>query len=1111
MKIFVKMEDLYKECQFCLKIIIVGRNYKFHFTPRPCNICKKVFACQRLQKQHEKGCSFSCEICCIKIKSSVRMAKHLQRCRLRNNISSGYVLFTCNFCSRTFLNKGSLSYHIARNHLVSKTKVCLCDLCYKNFSTEWKYKNHMMETHNVNLGIFQCSICFQCLKTAEYLKDHMKQKHFPTLDINYVECDLCNRKIDEANLEGHKQTRCSKNSYAIQENNFYKCPSCDYSNSIKYEIKRHIHNVHIQTPKNLTCSMCSEVFATADKHSSHFCASRKKETCSHCGLKMYREFLFFHSVADKCDHCNILFPCFGSLSKHRFEKVACFWCKMVFCDGDLREKHMTEMHDFKEAWEKLQLEDLGHKCYHCRIYFLNESFLSQHMLTKHPVSFCDLCGTLCKDQTDLHNHLYEKHGCIKTGDVESRCQESVEKVVVGKVVNPVLYKCTVCSKNKMKRDELEAHLKYLHSDYIRPTSSLLDKMIGKQDISEKLEKFPHTALKRDGGNEKKSSKFFLCPSCNFKQSKKCAVLQHMIQVHNAKSYTTFCSICKKSFENLYRRKTHFCETRPKEVCQFCKCTMYSEYLAGHQLVAGCIKCNKMFSCENLLQIHQFEEHTCQHCNQVFCELKTLITHLEETHNAKLDMSSWEGYEFASLGFPCYKCKCFFSNESNHSIHKLIKHPDKTSCELCGVLLGKINQCRKHCEEVHGAPKSYKITAPAISCKMCNTDFKDIETFVKHVRPQFKAVFLNSIVVKPCNHEMTYGKLVYKVFFKNNAIWKKLMSTKDLIVAQTREFICDACGMDFDTEETVGKHVMSKHHPKSQQQNRDLSNLKNPNQIACGKPKNLFYCSCKANFILEENLVKHIQICHISNGVKCLFCSRVCNSFDELKSHAVECHQAKHKELLECIKIQREEFICVFCDQHFLEGDTLLRHYSLCHFKERPSCKICREEFTDVESLKQHAIDKHGAPHENIKRFACKICNKKIISLAASEIHIFLAHMSSSKYCNICLQTFVNKESRGLHKDQQINCSICRAKFCYEENYKSHIRTNHFCLMEEAAVKILLEHNYSASQRFGPNSQIFEPANLEQINWEPNSNLDSDPLLNSLDGWVSGEVKEEVFD
>jgi len=1082
MNIFVKVENLYTECKFCLKTIFLSKDPTLHYATSPCLICKQVLPCKVLHHEHQKSCSSKCGVCGYKLRNWQKMETHLQRCQISR--ASGHVCYTCNFCSHEFNTKTLLKRHILALHL------------------------------------------------------------------QFCPCNLCGQQISKDQLERHKNTRClniSKNVDHTKKPVLFECIVCKHSDLTTNKIKHHIRIFHIKRPKNKTCSECSQKFLTKDNILAHYCPTRRKKLCSHCQQEMYSEFWLLHSVKEKCKSCNTFFPCSGLYLKHKIEQMTCHSCKMIFCDVNLLENHLAEIHNYKVSWQQLQFEELGQKCYQCKTYFEDKESLSQHTQNEHPLSFCDLCGTLCKNKDDLEKHLYTKHNFIRKGCVKN--------------FKHVLFKCMVCYQTNMKTRELEYHLITFHPDYnLSPT------------LNFEYEVDNHTYSARRKRNYQKIEpivNYYFCPisNCDFRRKKKSFVIQHTQKDHKLNALDDTCAYCQRVFGyyDLIDRKNHYCESRPKILCKFCNCSMYSEYLAWHQLVADCAKCNKKFLCENLLQKHCDEKYFCKECDQDFCELTSLIEHLKKKHNSKL-----KGNEFAQFKFPCFKCTSFFPSLSHLTLHQLEVHPEKIVCEFCGCHFESRN-LKFHRENVHRVPQDFKYEVPLLCCKLCKMDFDKSEKLTIHIQQDHvkkTGIPINQHARVVTTKENT--RQVRIVSFKYNCLRHKLIDTK--IACKTRDFICGACGMEFDTKEIVDKHVMSEHHAKYRHHclecnfhciskntltlhlmykhaNTSQQDLEKPtknvilDKIIEDRLRMNFSCSCGASFRAETQLTNHVYSSHMSNGVRCDFCTKLFTSYNLLKGHLNVWHKAKCTAMYKKIHFVDVEHVCSICGQRFGTIELLEEHSSIYHSDVKQSCKLCCETFDTDGDLKIHKKLVHGiedSSSESLRsHFLCTICKEENVKFTAAEIHLILNHMSKNRImespsvlennksgihpinrcerkCENCNLYFVNMINYIYHKKDQYKCSFCSVCYCDKDSFFRHIALRHRRTTEKAVRRIILDHNYFNFSRFSGKKPRILLTETDQVENEA-ENMEKDPFLN-IEQNVEAEfssgiitIKEEIFD
>ena len=190
--------------------------------------------------------------------------------------------------------------------------------------------------------------------------------------------------------------------------------------------------------------------------------------------------------------------------------------------------------------------------------------------------------------------------------------------------------------------------------------------------------------------------------------------------------------------------------------------------------------------------------------------------------------------------------------------------------------------------------------------------------------------------------------------------------------------------------------------------------------------------------------------------------------NELPQHELSQYEPQHG---------KQPFACKVCDKNFTSNASLKRHKTI-HTGDKPyACQFCNKTFR----LKQH-VKVHERYHTGEKPFNCKICNKGFADYSNKKDHELKHTYERPLSCNICDKTF--KESKTLRrhvrthegknysKERLISCnlvdlvslanekmvkkentpSMCTCRYCGEQfnqylNMKRH-ELNHLQEMSE---------------------------------------------------------------
>ncbi len=305
--------------------------------------------------------------------------------------------------------------------------------------------------------------------------------------------------------------------------------------------------------------------------------------------------------------------------------------------------------------------------------------LKKHILTEHDEIFrenksgkgdksSDYPGSNNPDQ----NHLAFNNPVLENQDeckdeflpIEERVQKKKEETVHLKVEKIVLViiKGIQCSKCPFRATDPS-----LLNDHITK------KHLKKIEVSE---------------NQNKTGKT-ICRIC--KEAVTTFYLErHQQTVHNPRAKPLPCTICEKSFFDLWSRKKHFQELHGgKYFCQTCQ---------------------KQFGSPSDLKKHLNRIHSpkpillsCTYCGQAFNDLYSRKKHYEEVHGDKR--------------LKCSVCKKSFSTSYNMEKHRQNIHSRKAkTCTLCKMTFVDLYSRRRHFKEFHRKQSCQ-------TCPTCGKSFK----------------------------------------------------------------------------------------------------------------------------------------------------------------------------------------------------------------------------------------------------------------------------------------------------------------------------------------------------------------------------------------------------
>lgn len=227
-----------------------------------------------------------------------------------------------------------------------------------------------------------------------------------------VTCPYCvHSKIykDKDNLRKH----CRK----VHQDQKLKCPDCNESFYLSYQLKRHRRTAH-------------EKKSYSRSKSSYDPSKQEKSICCHCGKIMAAHYMDRHindvhlkaHVQYTCDLCKTIMHTKGGLishmrRKHMDVKYECSYCKEAFPSYGIRRTHELRFHTFAY---KFSCNLCGHK------------FISNRDLRKHRVTHtgeknfrCEICGIQVSRKSVLNLHMAVHSGEFRYQINQSECDSNV--------------------------------------------------------------------------------------------------------------------------------------------------------------------------------------------------------------------------------------------------------------------------------------------------------------------------------------------------------------------------------------------------------------------------------------------------------------------------------------------------------------------------------------------------------------------------------------------------------------------------------------------------------------------------------------------------------------
>lgn len=220
--------------------------------PYQCDQCKVQFRSKQQLERHHKIHTMRNENKCSRNNRAVidQIPEHLiglklfecylcserfqfNRSYLKLHFQSKHIggsVYECDYCSKKFLKKYSITHHVQRVHLL--TRRFKCTDCEKLFRSGYDLKQHSKK-HNTQRQTFPCDFCPMQLSTKKILNMHRKTH----TAVKPYECEYCEKKfLKPGCLKRHILTHTGERPFS--------CNICLQKFSRNHLVTDHKRNVH---------------------------------------------------------------------------------------------------------------------------------------------------------------------------------------------------------------------------------------------------------------------------------------------------------------------------------------------------------------------------------------------------------------------------------------------------------------------------------------------------------------------------------------------------------------------------------------------------------------------------------------------------------------------------------------------------------------------------------------------------------------------------------------------------------------------------------------------------------------------------------------------------
>lgn len=217
------------------------------------------------------------------------------------------------------------------------------------------------------------------------------------------------------------------------------------------------------------------------------------------------------------------------------------------------------------------------------------------------------------------------------------------------------------------------------------------------------------------------------------------------------------------------------------------------------------------------------------------------------------------------------------------------------------------------------------------------------------------------------------------------------------------FECSYCNLDFNTQSSFEKHLLTKIHVSKRKEMVDFRD----ETLMIKSEDSYFMCRyCEVKYESKRDLRNHASDYHAADmNFHCTICEKTFAKTNRLLSH-LKTHERHNNAPPErgpckvCNKIlplnnmkrhlivvhtndKEKEFKCKFCEKKFSLFDQLTRHEAIHQNNEKNYlCQKCGKEYIFEKSLRLHEESVHGG----IKPYACEDCDSRFSFLNDLNVH-----------------------------------------------------------------------------------------------------------------------------
>ncbi|XP_055326687.1 zinc finger protein 107-like [Sitodiplosis mosellana] len=682
--------------------------------------------------------------------------------------------------------------------------------------------------------------------------------------------------------------------------------------------------------------------------------------------------------------------------KHENKRTKGFQCR--FCDKVVLSRFRLDSH--------IQSHHMDNKtsCKHCGRNFTSFQRLDNHVkrctsnnkkrpyLRSHPhrptENFtCDLCGSVLKKFRTLFDHMNEVHSSKFT------------------------FKCRICQRKYPSRYYLTKHLNRHKQAF---ENRLANDASNVGDLDEHLmERRKYARI-----HPHRPAVDFTCDICGKAISRFDMLEEHMSISHSARD-SFQCNICLRTYPNRYFLQKH--KARHKNAAANGIEMLEEDLDKGlmernkyHRLAPGerrsdltCDECGREFKHHYLLMEHKTSKHSgesvfeCRKCGRFYPNRYYLTKHMKRHEEAEkcgipedqlpqdLDVGLMERAKYV---------------RADRNERKTV-----FDCDECSRSFNKFCLLTEHKRSRHGY---------GLSCRKCNRSFASRKKFAKHMKRHDQEISAENDR-NPIEHEPYVHTNVYAYQPKP-------------------EYVCNSCGLKYNTHELLKLHMASNHSNHLNTANLEIIEIQHNLSI---KPES----HEKVEEEIEEGVEEIVK--------------------EEEKIEKEEEERGREKNGARRRKMEKQNR--KEKEQHDNSDEDLVQREYLRAHPHRPAsnftCEICQKVLSTYYSIKLHMRSRHTRKVR--VKHPCPKCNKEFVSKIRLEKHRISKHpnvpdapldapaeaskskgVESKQMCSICGRLFPDKSKMIAHEKTHLgimtSCNICGKKFMHKTYLRKHIMGVH---------------------------------------------------------------------